>query len=250
MQAIAPAWTSVAIVGETSSTNADLVAAAHDGAPHGSVFVAEQQSAGHGRMGRSWTSPPRSSLLFSVLLRPRVPLARWSWLPLLTGLAVLPAIRGVGVEPALKWPNDVLIGERKLAGILAERAGDAVVVGVGLNVTLSEAELPVPTATSLALEGAPDVDRADLLAALLHAFGERYDAWEERAGDPAHLLEAYRRSCDTLGRSVRVQLPHAPDLIGTAVDVDGDGRLVVQPDEAGAGPVTLASGDVVHVRRR
>lgn len=160
-------WREVELVQSTGSTNSDLVALAGAGkAAEGTVLVAEEQTAGRGRLDRQWTAPARSGLFFSVLLKPaEVPVARWGWLPLLTGVAVATGLsRSAGVDTALKWPNDLLVSiggqERKAGGILAERAGeDAVVVGVGVNVTLRENELPVPQAGSLALAGAVSTDR-------------------------------------------------------------------------------------------
>jgi BirA family transcriptional regulator, biotin operon repressor / biotin---[acetyl-CoA-carboxylase] ligase len=252
-------WREIRVVAETGSTNADLAAAAGDGADEGLVLVAEEQTAGRGRLDRAWTAPPRSGLAFSVLLRPQVPLARLGWLPLMAGVAVVTALRGFaeveGIErggmadAALKWPNDVLIHGRKLAGILAERAGDAVVIGIGLNVSLRADELPVPTATSLALEGAP-TDRDPVLRAILRELAARYadfcGEWFEGS-----LRDAYREVCATLGRQVRVELPGgapgAPGgvLTGEAVDIDENGRLLVR---AADGDHALSAGDVVHVR--
>src|SRR3954453_10053754 len=148
-------WTEVRVVEETASTNADVAAAARAGAPAGLVLTAERQSAGRGRAGRTWVAPARAGLAVSVLLRPAAPRESWGWLPLLAGLAVVgPLATMSGLDLGLKWPNDVLVaGERKLAGLLAEVVDDAVVVGIGLNVSLRADELPVPTATSLLLEG-------------------------------------------------------------------------------------------------
>src|ERR1700731_2271528 len=167
-------WRSVEVVPVTGSTNADLLARADAGEPEGAVLVAEQQDAGRGRLGRAWVSPPRAELTFSVLLRPAaVPRARLGWLPLLAGVAVAAAVRDVAaVNARLKWPNDVLAGPAKLAGLLAEATGDAVVVGIGVNVSTGPAELPPPgpgalPATSLRLEGSPKLDRARLLAEIL-----------------------------------------------------------------------------------
>src|ERR1039458_8162031 len=141
-------WREIRVTGETGSTNADLLAEARAGAAEGLVLVAETQTAGRGRLDRSWSSPPRAALTVSVLLRPvAVPPAARAWLPLLTGIAVAAALRArAGVTAGLKWPNDVLVADRKIAGILAEAHGDAIVAGVGLNVTLTGAELPVPAA--------------------------------------------------------------------------------------------------------
>src|SRR5215470_6491119 len=145
-------WREVRVVEETGSTNADLLAKARSGADEGLVLVAEAQTSGRGRMGRRWISPPRRALTFSVLLRPPVPPALLGWVPLLAGVAVASALeRTAGVDARLKWPNDVLVGDAKLAGILAERWGDAVVVGTGINGLQQRGELPVPTATSLVM---------------------------------------------------------------------------------------------------
>ncbi|MGC1753377.1 MAG: biotin--[acetyl-CoA-carboxylase] ligase, partial [Trebonia sp.] len=243
-------WTSLEVVAVTGSTNADLL---RRGGAEGQVLVAESQVAGRGRMGRSWVSAPGASLTFSVLLRPgSVPAARRGWLPLLTGVAVASAVRDVsGVAAVLKWPNDVLAGSRKLAGILAEQSGDAVVVGIGLNVATPADALPVSPsglpATSLLVEGA-SVSREALLAAMLRELERRYTAFRDDP-DPARagLLSDYRALCATLGRSVRVELPGGRVLSGVAEDVDADGRLLVAP-ASGAPPVTVSAGDVIHVR--
>ncbi|MEV5954190.1 biotin--[acetyl-CoA-carboxylase] ligase [Streptomyces sp. NPDC051987] len=246
----------IEVVGRTGSTNSDLVARAAAGAAdEGAVLVAEEQTAGRGRLDRQWTAPPRSGLFFSVLLRPaEVPVARWGWLPLLTGVAVATGLaRAAGVDTALKWPNDLLVSvggeERKAGGILAERAGeDAVVVGVGINVTLRAAELPVPQAGSLALAGAVSTDRETLLRAVLRSLEDWYGRWRAAGGDPGEsgLQEAYAAGCATLGRSVRAELPGDRSLEGEAVAVDGDGRLVIATKEGVREPV--GAGDVVHLR--
>lgn len=244
-------WRALAVCDVTGSTNADVAAAARAGAAEGLVVVAERQDAGRGRIGRQWVSPPRAGLTFSVLLRPAgVPTHRWGWLPLLAGVALATAVTTVaGVETWLKWPNDLLAGagRRKVAGLLAEVADDAVVVGIGLNVTLAAEDLPRPDATSLALAGATELDRNVLLPPILAALSADYLAWRAAGGDPesAGLLAGYRERCDTLGRQVRVELPAGDPLLGKAVDVDVDGRLVV---ETATGPTLVAAGDVVHVR--
>ena len=249
-------WTSLEVVTATGSTNSDLAAAAAAGkAAEGAVLVAEEQSAGRGRLDRTWSAPPRSGLFFSVLLTPGpgVPVARWGWLPLLAGVATATALsRAAGVDTALKWPNDLLVtvdgAERKAGGILAERAGDGVVVGIGLNVTLRAEELPVPTAGSLALAGARVTDRDPLLRAVLRSLEEWYDRWRRAGGDPGacRLDEAYAAGCATLGRTVRAELPGGRDLVGEAVAVDGDGRLVLATADGVQRPV--GAGDIVHLR--
>ncbi|MFJ5640276.1 biotin--[acetyl-CoA-carboxylase] ligase [Streptomyces sp. NPDC093223] len=246
----------IEVVERTGSTNSDLVARAEaEGAAEGTVLVAEEQTSGRGRLDRRWTAPPRSGLFFSVLLRPAgVPVARWGWLPLLTGVAVATGLaRVAGVDTALKWPNDLLVTvggeERKAGGILAERAGeDAVVVGVGINVSLGAAELPVPQAGSLALAGAVSTDRDPLLRAVLRSLEDWYGRWRAADGDPAAsgLQETYAAGCATLGRTVRAELPGDRALVGEAVAVDGDGRLVIATKDGVQEPV--GAGDIVHLR--
>ncbi|MEU7579404.1 biotin--[acetyl-CoA-carboxylase] ligase [Streptomyces sp. NPDC041068] len=250
-------WTSLDVVAATGSTNSDLAARA-DELAEGTVLVAEEQSAGRGRLDRQWSAPPRSGLFLSVLLKPsEVPVERWGWLPLLTGVAVATGLsRAAGVDTALKWPNDLLVTvgdqERKAGGILAERAGSVsgggVVVGVGLNVTLREDELPVPTAGSLALAGAKVTDRDPLLRAVLRSLEQWYGDWRAAGGDPAasRLQEAYAAGCATLGRRVRAELPGDRALVGEAVAVDGDGRLVLATEDGVQQPV--GAGDIVHLR--
>ncbi|MFE9447128.1 biotin--[acetyl-CoA-carboxylase] ligase [Streptomyces sp. NPDC006739] len=249
-------WSAVDVVPRTGSTNSDLVDRAAAGkAAEGAVLVAEEQTAGRGRLERQWTAPPRSGLFFSVLLRPaEVPVARWGWLPLLTGVAVATGLsRAAGVDTALKWPNDLLVSvdgeERKAGGILAERAGDdGVVIGVGINVTLRAAELPVPQAGSLALAGAVSTDRDPLLRGVLRSLEDWYGRWRAAGGDPAvsRLQETYTAGCATLGRLVRAELPGNRSVVGEAVAVDGDGRLVLATKEGVREPV--GAGDIVHLR--
>ncbi|MGW0828155.1 biotin--[acetyl-CoA-carboxylase] ligase [Streptomyces sp. NPDC002845] len=247
-------WSSLEVVPVTGSTNTDLAGRAGELA-EGAVLVAEEQNAGRGRLDRTWTAPARSGLFFSVLLKPsEVPVERWGWVPLLTGVAVATGLsRAAGVDTALKWPNDLLVTvrgeERKAGGILAERAGDdGVVVGVGINVTLREDELPVPTAGSLALAGAVSTDRDPLLRAVLRSLEQWYGKWRGAGGDPAlsGLQATYAAGCATLGRKVRAELPGDRSVIGEAVAVDGDGRLVLATGEGVQEPV--GAGDIVHLR--
>ncbi|MER6335163.1 biotin--[acetyl-CoA-carboxylase] ligase [Streptomyces sp. NPDC001034] len=249
-------WSELEVVQRTGSTNNDLVARAAAGpVAEGTVLVAEEQTAAKGRLDRRWTAPPRSGLFVSVLLRPaEVPVARWGWLPLLTGVAVATGLaRAAGVDTALKWPNDLLVTvggeERKAGGILLERAGDdGVVIGFGLNVSLRAEELPVPQAGSLLLAGAVTTDRDPLLRAVLRSLEDWYGRWRAAAGDPAEsgLQDAYAAGCATLGRTVRAQLPGDRDLVGEAVAIDGDGRLVIATSEGVREPV--GAGDIVHLR--
>ena len=244
------------VLPSVESTNTALVAAAKDGAPHASVVVAEEQTAGRGRLGRTWTAPPRSGLFVSILLRPEVPLGAWTWLPLLAGVAAREAVaRTAKLEIALKWPNDLVVAtgeqqDRKLGGILCETipGEDAIVAGIGLNVTLREQELPVPQASSLALAGAESTDRDPLLRSLLRSFGTWYGRWSDAGGDAhaAGLADAYRDACATIGRRVRAELPGHDDVSGVATGLDAAGALLVTTSDQGE--VAVGAGDVIHLR--
>jgi BirA family biotin operon repressor/biotin-[acetyl-CoA-carboxylase] ligase len=257
-------WRDLTVRAETGSTNSDLLAAARAGAPEGTVLAAEVQTAGRGRLDRRWTCPPRAALSFSVLLRPdSVPAVARGWIPLLAGVAVAAGLRAqAGLDARLKWPNDVLVGGAKIAGILAEQAGDAIVLGIGINVTTRRDELPVPQATSVVLAGAAP-DREQLLVAVLGELETWYRRWVAAVaagppvaagtvlagtgpgGDPAGLRAEYLRLSDTAGQQVRVSMPGGKLVTGRARDVDATGRLVV---ETASGPVPVSAGDVVHVR--
>jgi biotin-(acetyl-CoA carboxylase) ligase len=261
-------WRDVRVVAETGSSNTDLVAAAQDGAPEGSVLAAEAQTAARGRLGRTWVSPPGAALTFSVLLRPdAVPAASRGWVPLLAGVAVACALRERAVPATLKWPNDVLIADAKVAGILAEQAAGAIVVGLGINVSAQRDELPVPTATSLALaaistgsmgsstDGPAAVPgRHELLVSVLGWLEHWYRRWATPAAPGARpgdaqacgLRPEYLRLSATVGRDVEVSLPGGQVLAGLAQDVDESGRLVVLGP---SGPAAVSAGDVVHARR-
>lgn len=244
----------VEVVEETGSTNLLAAERARAGAPDGTVVVAEHQTAGRGRLDRRWEAPPRACLTFSVILRPDVAPARWPWIPLLAGVATAETLRAEGFDAGLKWPNDVLLGEgpdaeRKVAGLLVERVeapgGPVAIVGIGLNVTLTEAELPVPQATSLLLAAGREIDRTDLLLALVARLRTRHAAWREGGAAAESLAAEYAEACVTLGRPVRVELPGERTLAGTAVALDGDGRLVV---DDGLARRPVGAGDVIHVR--
>ncbi len=245
---------------ESASTNTDLVARAREGAPHGTVLVADHQTAGRGRLGRAFDTPARAALTFSVLVRPDIRAPHYGWLPLLMGVAAVRGIRRVAeLTASLKWPNDVLAasppGEdtgRKLAGILSESVtedgGTAVVVGMGLNVSQERTEIPVDSGTSLALEGAASTDRDPLLRAVLRAFVDGYQEWVGHGGDAeaSGLAREYRERCASIGQQVRVHQPGGGLLEGRVTGVDGDGQLRVR--EFRGGERAVSAGDVVHVR--
>jgi BirA family biotin operon repressor/biotin-[acetyl-CoA-carboxylase] ligase len=242
------------VVAATGSTNADLLGDAAD-RPHRSLLVAEHQRAGRGRLDRTWVTPARAALTLSLLLRPSASRERWGWLPLLAGVAVVRTLREVaGVQAGLKWPNDVLLpprpgtddGAGKVAGLLAQVEGDAVVLGVGLNVTSTAQELP-PGGTSLRLAGAATTDRDTVLRALVRELVRQVDGWDAAGGDAGAcgLAGAARELCVTLGQAVRVERPDG-DLLGDAEGLDDDGRLLVR-QRSGA-LTAVAAGDVVHLR--
>lgn len=243
---------SITVKGVTESTNDDVAAVADQGAPEWTVVAADYQTHGRGRLGRSWSAEPGQALMFSVLLRPP---ADWTsqlgWLPLLAGLAISDALRTLGVVAKVKWPNDVVVpqvdgGFRKISGVLAERHGVAVVVGVGVNVSTGRSSLPIPSATSVRLEGSP-ANRDQVLTAILGRWVPLYDAFVAANGDARRsgLADFYRQTSLTLGRRVAVQSASGAGLAfsGCAVDIDPDGHLVVDVD----GSFRLVTAGDVHV---
>lgn len=242
-------WRRLDVVERTGSTNADLLARAGAGEDiAGAVLIAEQQTAGRGRNGRVWTSP-RAQLTMSVGVDAAdVSPDAWGWLPLATGVAVVDAVATVaGVEAGLKWPNDVLANSRKLAGILTEvaPAQRSIVVGIGLNVTLADDDVPDAEATSLRSLGVATPDRDQLVRAMLNELGRRVDGWRAAKGADADLIADYRARSVTIGSAVRAILPGGRDVVGVASSIDEQGRLHIDSD---AGTVAVSAGDVVHLR--
>lgn len=248
-------------VASSSSTNTELSARAdREGMGDFSVMLTRYQSAGRGRLGRAWTAPPGAAVAASVLLRPRLPdgsapaAERLGWLPVIAGVAMTAAIglalpgRAVG----FKWPNDVLVDGRKICGILAELlpGGTGVVIGSGFNTRMTAEELPVPTATSLAVEGLSVDDALEdaVLAAYLEGLRGRVARYLAAGtdADASGIRDEARRACLTLARTVRIELPDGSALEATAVDLDPEGRLVVV-DRDGV-TRSVAAGDVTHVR--
>ena len=246
------------VVAHTGSTNADLLVAVagEPGAyPHLSVLITDDQRAGRGRLDRTWTAPAGAALAISVLVRvPGIRTDRRGWVPLIAGAAMTLAIRGVFAPPnegdgsrvALKWPNDVLIDGAKVCGILSQMVPgkpDAIVVGAGVNTRMTPGQLPVSTATSLAIARA-DLDLDRLLADYLHGLDRMLEAAESADGGAA-VRDEVQRLCGTLGREVRVILPDDHVLEGRATALDDAGRLVVT---VGGESAPVAAGDVIHVR--
>lgn len=246
------------VVERAGSTNRDLVERASEAPgewPHLAVLVTDEQTAGRGRLDRSWQAPPGSSLAISVLLRPEqlpgaLPVGAFGWLPLIAGVAMRRAVAAAGASDAeLKWPNDVLIGSKKVCGILAELLPDAsgIVVGAGVNLTIEADQLPVETATSLRIAGVAEPDPDALLAAYLDELRVLcYELANARGdADAAGIRSLVQQECATIGREVRVELPNSELLMARASGLDESGRLMVITD---AGPRAVAAGDVTHLR--
>lgn len=245
------------VVARTGSTNADLVSSAAtdpDAWPHLAAIVTDDQSAGRGRLGRSWTTPPGSALAISVLLRTQgLPPAARGWIPLIAGAAMAQAVGAQLTDRVVqvKWPNDVLVDGRKLCGVLTELTPQGVVIGAGLNTAMTREQMPVATATSLRLEGAaldgetPSelLDRA--LSAYLDELVVLIDEWRAASG-PAALRARVEPLLQTSGRAVRVDRPGLPPLLGTAEGLADDGSLRVHPAHGDA--LTVSAGDVTHLR--
>ena len=238
------------LVQTTGSTNADLLARQSGGEDiAGLVLIAEHQSAGRGRHGRRWSAPAGSQIAFSIGVDASGPTpAAWGWLPLLTGLAAADAVTATtGISAGLKWPNDVMVGEGKLGGILAEVAAPSpvIVVGLGLNVTLTAEEAPDPRATSLLMLGSTMLDRSALLGSILAELTARIDRWKTAGGPDPHLVADYRARSVTLGTRVRALLPGDREITGTATDLDELGQLLI---DTGSETVSVSAGDITHLR--
>jgi BirA family biotin operon repressor/biotin-[acetyl-CoA-carboxylase] ligase len=257
------------VVDSTGSTNADLlqgVTVDPRAWPDLSVLTAEHQTAARGRLDRHWEAPPLSSVSVSIVLRPvnadgrPLPTHSYSWFSLLAALALREALlETAGIPAEIKWPNDVMVRGKKIAGILAQLGpmGDGtvppVVLGTGLNVTLTAAELPVPTATSVLLESARTVDRTTLLKSYLSRFTALYRNFCNADGDPAagmaggpSLHKRVESVMSTLGKQVRAQLPGDHEIIGHASRLDEYGSLLVV--DAAKHEHVVTAGDVVHLR--
>jgi BirA family biotin operon repressor/biotin-[acetyl-CoA-carboxylase] ligase len=266
--------TKLIYVSETGSTNSDLISAATTGGeanwPDFSVYVTGYQNAGRGRSGRAWIAPAGSSLFVSVLVRrAAVPVENLAWMPLLAGLAMSRAVASrlagsvQGAQVGVKWPNDVLAGERKLSGVLSELLPDlsGVVIGAGLNLTLTTEQLPVETATSLALLGDPaavasaggEIDAEtldDILARYLSELRSLMAVFHEANGNAAlaGLQTQVTVGCLSVGQDVRVIMPGDQELWGVAKSIDEQGRVVVETSEGKI--IAVSAGDIVHLRHR
>lgn len=255
------------ILPEIGSTNDELArraAATAPGSPEPdfSVLVTGSQTAGRGRLGRTWVAPPGRTLAISVLLRPVLPagepleLGHYGWLPLIAGVAMTAAVRTLvpADRVGLKWPNDVQVDGLKVSGLLAELLPDGrgVVMGAGINLTMTRDDLPTSTSTSLALAGVDlegDALADTVLAAYLTSLRSLYTDFVRLGGDAegSGIHELVTETCSTLGQEVRVQLPGGDDLVGTATGIDRTGRLLVTRSSDGHN-AAVAAGDVTHLR--
>jgi BirA family biotin operon repressor/biotin-[acetyl-CoA-carboxylase] ligase len=235
---------------QTGSTNRDLLAKA-EGLPEFYVLTTDFQTAGKGRMERSWEASPGSSVMASVLLRPSFTESSGiGWLSLMSALAISQAIAELGQSPKIKWPNDVLVGDKKVSGILAEASADlsCVVVGFGINVNQTKAQLPVETATSLLVQTGRSTDRDQLLAAVIKNLKHLYQELNAASGDAtiSGLREEILKISATVGQQVSVEFPDGKKSFGKAQDIDAAGRLVL---ETSTETLTVSAGDVLHLRK-
>ena len=238
INAAATQYWRVSVVERTRSTQSDLVTLTRAGtASSGDVIVAEYQSEGRGRLLRSFDAPQGTALLFSLYIQPKRILDDWGYIPLIVGTSLAHVLSDFGAK--LKWPNDVLINEKKVAGIIAEATNDGIVIGVGINVGMQVHQLPVPTATSLLIAGARNVTRNQLLVEFLNGFEEKFLAWDEGSDE---ISADYLKLSATIGREVRVEYPHGASENGLAVSISHRGELVL------ASGRHVQAGDIVHLR--
>lgn len=250
---------------DLASTNREALRLAHNGAAHGTVVLAESQSGGYGRHGRPWFSPPGLNLYCSTIIRGtglRTSLAQWlSWTPLISALATVEAVQQVTtVSLALKWPNDLLLFQRKVGGILCESLFQAptdpvIVIGIGLNVNVAREDFPddlLPIAASLSETSQQPIDRNRLVAQLLWELEHCLN--ELQAHGSPRLRQAYMARCATLGRQVQVQFTTHDQIAGIAQDISVDGALQIRPlappgSFSQPGHVLdVRAADVIHLR--
>lgn len=249
---------------QIDSTNREAVALAHAGVEHGTVVVAESQTKGRGRLSRQWFSPPGVNLYCSIVIRKPIAndrLAEWlSWLPLITALAAAESIELIAAaNVAVKWPNDLLLGERKVGGILCEsgtgvRSEPFQVVGIGLNVNGDRSDFPEnlrDTATTIYEETGRHVERNRLLTQFLHELEACVEEFESRGS--VRVAQAYRQRCSTIGKTVKATLTDGKEFVGLAETIEQDGALQIiqRPLPTDGRPPEiqhLRVADIIHVR--
>ena len=231
----------VSVVEVTGSTQDDISKRVSAGlALNGEVLATEFQSAGKGRLDRKFDAPASTALLFSFYIEPQREKSEWGFIPLLAGLAMAYTLneRDRGCTITLKWPNDLIVEDKKVGGIIAQVTPQGVIVGIGVNVSMSQEELPVSHATSLALQGFADLDRNSILATFLDVFEDLFLRWQS-GEDLRHL---YLQASATVGRSIRVELPGRAHIDGVATDISAQGELILMDG------YHVSVGDVVHLR--
>ena len=227
---VSPYWR-VRVINETTSTQSDLAKIINSGnAQSGEVLVSEYQSAGRGRLDRSFIAPPKSSLLFSLYIENEINL---SWIPLIAGIAVCNAINFT----KLKWPNDIQIENKKCGGILAEKVSNGVIIGIGLNIFQTPDELPIPEATSLSQHGF-DSNRDQLLISILQELGKLIRGWPNNKKE---IQTIYLTLSSTIGKAVEAILPSGEVISGIASGINDNGELIV-------GDKQINVGDIRHLR--
>ena len=222
----------------TASTQSDLVSLVRSAQAHpGDVITAEFQSRGRGRLSRSFEAPTGTALLFSFFIAPARTRQDWGWIPLIAGASVAQVLSHL--HAAVKWPNDILIKDKKISGIIAEAIDEGIVIGIGINVGMKESELPVPHATSLYIQGSLEKDRNQILIEFLNIFYINFTNWDN-GGD--EIIAIYQGLSATIGRPVRIEYPDDRLEVGTAVAISKAGELVLDTG------THVQAGDIIHLR--
>lgn len=229
----------VSVFESITSTQAEI--AAKNNLQHGDVFVTEFQSAGRGRLDRTFEADKSTALLFSLYLEPKRSKIEWSAIPLLAGVSLFNSLKKIdeNISTTLKWPNDLLIGNHKVAGVLVEAREKGVIIGIGLNVEMNKEQLPVTTATSLALAGFSQLDRNQILPIILKNIAITIGLWESGSNLP---FEQYRQASSTIGKEVEVHLPNGEIIKSRAMGINEMGELQL------ASGARVNVGDVIHLR--
>ena len=229
----------VSVVDLTTSTQEDLAEKINSGDAHsGDVIVANFQSAGRGLLDRTFSAPASTALLFSLYLTPQKSRTEWGFLPLLAGISIAETLNKVNAGISIKWPNDLLINEKKVGGIISTVHGEGVIIGIGINVSMSAQELPLESATSLGLAGVSNLDRNLLLSMILNSLESDFSHWD--LGES--FLDRYLDLSATILSNVRIELPGGREILATAISIDEQGRLNLDDGQV------VSVGDVIHLR--
>ena len=236
-RALTSTYWRVSTISQATSTQ-ELLRASNP--THGDVLATEYQSAGRGRLDRTFEADESTALLFSLFIEPQAPHERWSFIPLLAGLSVVQVLNRMFETNNVftKWPNDILINEKKVSGMISEVCGNGIIVGIGINVTMTNDQLPVASASSIFLELGLSLNRNELLPEILRHFAHNLADWE--AG--RDFIAEYESSSSTINREVKAIAPDGSETIGTALGVDQSGALLL------SGQQTIRVGDLLHLR--